>query len=111
MQEMQARTGLANARSQADIALGLERASRIAENKALAYERMAEANKDDETALLNKVKAIKELEDMDIGQLEKLVNLTNLLKAQESNVAQQEKPEKIPTTENTDPTQNLSALG
>ena len=112
MQEMQARTGLANARSQADVALGLERASRIAENKALAYERMAEANKDDETALLNKVKAIKEIEDMDIGQLEKLVNLTNLLKAQESNVAQQEKPEKIPATKkNNDPTQNLSALG
>ena len=83
MQEQQARVNLANARAKADEGLGVERLSRVQENRALAVERMAEANKDDELALLNKVRAIKELEEMDINRLRQLLELANYLKETE----------------------------
>lgn len=81
MQEMQARTELAHARAEADRGLGLERVSRVQENQALAIERRAQAHKDEEEALLNKVKMLKELDDLDLNHLERLVNLANSLKA------------------------------
>ena len=84
MQEQQARTQLAQARAQADRGLGLERLSRIDENQALAVERRAEAEKDQEAALLNLVKALKEIESIDIIHLEKLIALSNLVKVKES---------------------------
>lgn len=80
LQEQQARTNLAYARAQADQGLGLERASRIQENQALAIERRAAADKDNQTALLDKVKALKEIESLDLAHIEKLVTLANLLK-------------------------------
>lgn len=83
IEEQQARTQLAHARSQADQGLAVERASRVAENQALAFERMAESNKDDEIALLNKIKAIKELEQMDMNRLQQLIMLANSLKESE----------------------------
>lgn len=83
MQEQQARTELAQARAVADKGLGLERVSRVQENQALAEERRAQAHKDEESALLEKVKALKELETIDIVHLEKLLALANLLKQQE----------------------------
>lgn len=83
MQEIEARTNLANSRAQADQGLAMERTSRVAENRALALERIAEANKDDEQALLNKVKAIKELEELDIIQLERLMSIANMIKGEE----------------------------
>lgn len=88
MQELQARTELSHARAQADMGLGAERYSRIEENKALAYERMAQANKDDELALLNKVKILKELETIDFNHLTSLITMINSLKAQETATAQ-----------------------
>jgi len=83
MQLQQAQAELARARAFADQGLGDERYSRIPENRALAVERIAEANKDDEQALLNKMKAISELEQMDINQLDALVSIANALKASE----------------------------
>lgn len=80
MQEQAARTQLAQARAQADMGLGMERISRIEENKALAVERRAEADKDEEQALLNFVKALKELEGLDVMHLEKLINLHRVIK-------------------------------
>lgn len=83
--EQMARTKLAEARATADEGLGIERLSRVEENKALAEERRAEARKDDEIALLNLVKALKEIDEIDINQLEKLISLQNMMKAQEMN--------------------------
>lgn len=84
LEELQARTNLANARAEADRGLGIERMSRVEENQALALERTtqaeenrAEAQKDQEQALLNFVKALKEIEAVDIAQLEKLLVLNN----------------------------------
>ena len=119
MKEQDARTNLANARAKADTGLGLERVSRIQENRALSIERMAEANKDNEMALLNKTKAMKELENMDMAQLEKLLYLSNMLKQQEIDTAQAQPvpkedalPPSVLTEENNNPMQNnMSALG
>lgn len=83
MQELQARAQLAMARAGADEGLEFERKSRVQENRALAIQKIAEANKDDEMATLNKIKAVKELESIDIGHLEKLIQLVQLLKSGE----------------------------
>jgi hypothetical protein len=75
---------LAKARSMADEGLGLERISRIQENSALANERKAEAQKDRDLGLLHLVKALKELETLDLQNLERLLALANMVKLQES---------------------------
>lgn len=82
-QEIQARINLANARSVADQGLGVERMSRVEENKALAVERVEEAKNQKEQALLNFVKALKEMEGIDIEHLERLITLQNVMKSQE----------------------------
>jgi hypothetical protein len=84
IQEQQARTQLAQARTIADRGLGAERFSRIEENAALADERKAAAAKDDQQALLSFVKAIKEIEGIDIDQIHKLVNLQKMLQVLEA---------------------------
>jgi len=84
MEEIQSRTELAKARATADQGLGMERMSRIAENQALAEERKHEAAKDDEVALLNLVKALKEIDTMDLGHIEKLITLSQVIKNENS---------------------------
>jgi hypothetical protein len=93
LEQMQAQTELSKARAIADEGLGLERASRVQENQALAVERRAEAEKDHAVTLLNLVKALKEIDLMDIQQLEQLITLQQSVKneerEQEAHVAQQ----------------------
>jgi len=89
LQEQEARTNLANARATADEGLGLERLSRIKENQALAVERRAEATKDRAIALLDIVKAIKEMDSMDIAQIEQMIRVSQSLK-EENKVVDQE---------------------
>lgn len=84
--EQEARTQLAQARAVADQGLGLERVSRIQENQALAVERKAEAEKDHYSAVLDFVKAIKELEGIDIANLERLIALARLVSQEEARV-------------------------
>lgn len=91
LKEEAARTQLAQSRAVADQGLGLERLSRIQENKALAVERVAEARKDRDLGLLNLVKALKEIDDVDLNQIEKLFALSRLVK-------QEEKPVSSPTS-------------
>lgn len=79
MQEQQARTTLAHARAQADTGLGLERVSRIQENQALAIERREAGENDKQLALLNFVKALKELEGIDIAHVQQLLMLSKVL--------------------------------
>lgn len=81
LQEQQARTELAHSRSLADQGLGMERISRIEENKALAQERIAQAHKDEEIGMLNLVKALKEIDGIDLEQLHKIINLSNIIKS------------------------------
>ena len=74
-QLQQAQANLANARAQADVGLAEERLSRVPENRALAIERIAQANENDENALYNKMRAIKELEEMDLNKLSKMIDV------------------------------------
>lgn len=87
LQETAARTNLANSRAQADQGLGIERMSRVQENQALAQERRAQAHKDEEAALYEKVKALKELDNIDLQHIEKLLSIANMLKEKEINPA------------------------
>lgn len=84
LQEQSARTELAQARAEADRGLGVERTSRVQENQALAVERRAAAVKDQEIGLLNLVKALKEVDSLDLEHVEKLLSLSRILKEQES---------------------------
>lgn len=79
MQAQQAQAQLYQARAMADQGLGMERMSRIQENQALATERRSQAVKDDFQALLNYVKAIKEIEGIDLAQLEKIFALKRMI--------------------------------
>lgn len=81
MQEAQARIRSVDAQAAANQGLGVERLSRVEENQALAIERRAEAEKDKDIGLLNKVKALKEIDEIDLGQIEKLLALSRMLKA------------------------------
>lgn len=81
MEQMQAQTELTKARSIADKGLGLERVSRVSENHALAQERLAQAERDEEEALLTFVKAIRELQGIDLDQIHKLVQISQVMKA------------------------------
>jgi len=83
MRELESRANLADARAMADKGLGLERVSRVDENKALATERRAEAVSDLESANLDKIKAAKELATMDLSQLQQLLDIVDRLKSDE----------------------------
>jgi len=83
MQELQARAELSHARAAADTGLGMERVSRIQENRMMAKKQLAESVKEEELAALNKVKAMKELESIDLAQLERLVLIMNTIKESE----------------------------
>lgn len=84
VEEQQAKINDINSRAQANTGLGLERASRVQENRALAIERLSESEKDKELGVLHKIKALKELDSMDISQLDQLVRLNEMLKSYES---------------------------
>jgi len=71
MEQIQANNELVKARTLADSGLGVERISRIQENKALAQERLAEAEKDEAAATLDSIKSIKEIQDIDLEQFAK----------------------------------------
>lgn len=86
LKEQDARTELAKARSIADQGLGLERLSRVQENKALAEERTASAEKERDLALLNLIKATKELDTIDLSHLSQLLNLADMIKQRESGI-------------------------
>jgi len=92
LQEQEARTNLARARAVADEGLGLERVSRVQENKALAEERRAQAQKDNEMALLNFIKAVKELEGIDFAHIEKALSLSRIMEQRAQTTENQEMP-------------------
>jgi hypothetical protein len=92
LQEAQSRIGLTNARAVADRGLGLERMSRIEENSELAHERKAQAHKDDIEALLNFIKATKEIESIDFAHLKEILAMKQTLKSLETPEEESEAP-------------------
>lgn len=83
-QEQMARIQLAQASAQAEQGLGLERISRIQENQQLAVKQRAEAKREEEQAILNAVRALKELESVDLANIEKLIQLSHVVQAKEA---------------------------
>ena len=93
IKDMAARAELSHARAMADQGLGLERLSRIQENKALAVERRAAAVKDENAAALDMIRAIKEIEGVDLAHVNTLVSMLNIIKQQEAQQKQTEEKE------------------
>lgn len=85
MEETKARTHLAYGRAHADVQLGNERESRIPENRAAAIQNLEEAKKDKFAAILNLVKALKELDTIEIEQIGKVFELSEIIKEKEAN--------------------------
>lgn len=114
MQELQARAELSKARAAADMGLYAERTSRVEENRALAVQKIHEANRNDASATLDMIKALKELETIDLTHLQTLVTIANSLKAQEQVTATVEEQKAIPkqsrVKKNIKQSQNGSAL-
>lgn len=94
MQQMQSQMELTKATAQATEATGMERMSRIQENQALAEERKSKAHKDEDLALLNLVKALKELDGMEIDQVHRIVNLANMIKQQDQQAHNEQQVQK-----------------
>lgn len=67
------------AKAMANEGLGVERASRVQENRALAIERLAAADKDHDMGLLDRAKAVKELASIDLEQLERAVSILKMM--------------------------------
>lgn len=84
LEEKNARIKDLEARAEANAGLGLERASRVQENRALAIERLSESEKDKELGILHRVRAMKELESMDLSQIDHLLRLSEMIKRMES---------------------------
>lgn len=79
-QLIQSQVEMAQGKAMADQGLAVERVSRVEENKALAKEREAEAFKDQFSGLLDLVKAMKELQGLDISNLREMVNIAQTIK-------------------------------
>jgi hypothetical protein len=84
MELQKSQVELNQARAASDQGLGLERISRVEENEALAVERKAQAVRDEDAGLLYKVKALKELEELDLAHLERLIAMAQMLKTQDT---------------------------
>lgn len=80
MEVLKAQINDLQSRAWANQGLGIERASRVEENRSLATQREAQAVSDIAQAKLDKVKALKELEEMDLNQLQILINIINSIK-------------------------------
>jgi hypothetical protein len=79
MQLQQAQIELAQARADADRGLRMERESRVYSNMGLMEERDHNAKKDDADATLSIIKAIKELEGLDIEHINKLLGMLKMM--------------------------------
>lgn len=80
MKVQQASMESLQAKAMADRGLGVERAARVEENRALAIERVAEAQNQRSMGAYHEIKAMKELQDMDLNQLQKFVEIVERLK-------------------------------
>lgn len=110
MHKLQAETKLADARAEADYGQAVERTSRVAENEALAVERRAQAVHDQNAALLNLVKAIKEVDGMDLQHLQTVLQMQGIIKAQEAEVQSEAVPQQAKAV-NSRPQSGSKALG
>ena len=79
-----AQAELAKAKVQSDLSLAKERDSRVYSNIGLMDERRQEAEKDKTQAMLNLAKTLQEMDDVDLSQLTKLLQLSKVVDAKTS---------------------------
>lgn len=75
MQKLQTETNVLDSRAQSDRALAAERTNKIGLDAALSAERISRAEEDRTAGVLNLIRAVKELEGMDIAQLREKVDI------------------------------------
>jgi hypothetical protein len=102
-QELQARIKVAESTATANQGLGIERMSRVQENQALAEERRAAAAKDDEAALFNLVKTLKEIEGLDLshldtqlGHIKQLLDMSHMVRERERMIQNPQPEQGVP---------------
>jgi hypothetical protein len=83
MQLLQAQVRSMQAEADANMGLGIERVSRVRENKEMAVERRAKAIADLDRAAADRAKAVKELESMDMESVHKSLQIMQLMKQQQ----------------------------
>lgn len=83
MEVLKAQIEELKARAMANEGLGVERASRVQENQALAVERIAEAQKDRDLGTLDRIKAVKELTEIDLNQLQRALQILESIQSQQ----------------------------
>ena len=89
----QAQTNLANAKVESDLSLAKERDSRVFSNVGLMEERELQGQSDRIKSLLDLVKAMQEIDDATIGQLQKVIALAKITDA--ANLGESRKTEII----------------
>jgi hypothetical protein len=99
MEQLQAQNELVKARALADSGLGVERISRIQENKMLAQERLSESQRNREAATLDAIKSLKEIQDMDINQFIKAYNIYKAVERDQQLAADQQAEKLSPDLE------------
>lgn len=86
MQEQSVVTQSLQAKAMSDQALAQERIAKVGLDAALNAERLSRAKEERDQGTLAKIKAAKELVDMDLSQLEKLINILKSIQEPESDV-------------------------
>jgi len=75
LQEQQVLTNSLAAKAESDRALAAERLNKMGADRAMTYEKIAQSQQHREAAVLDRVKAAKELADMDISQVQKMLDI------------------------------------
>jgi len=91
-------THAANSKAASDEALGAERLAKIELDKALNAERIARSEEDRTAGVLNLVKAVKELEGMDIDSLMKKIQILQSLEMGQESKENKSKAQNSPST-------------
>ena len=87
MEQQKVLTDSAESKAFADRSLAEERLAKIQLDQALNAERIARAQEEKDAAVLNLVKAVKEIEGMDIDALVKKIGILKAISLPEANVA------------------------
>lgn len=94
IQEMAIRNQVAESRSQADLSLSAERLNKIQLDAALSAERISRAEEDRTGGVLNLIKAVKELEGIDLEHLRQKIEILKALEGKQQEDEQAAAPEK-----------------
>lgn len=97
MFKLKAEAEMAQAKANSDNAWAIERTARVEQEESMAIEKRAEAVNQRNQAVLNMIKAIKEIDAGDLAHLETMIRMQQMVKMQESEVAgevQQNSPDK-----------------